>query len=218
MNIALILSGGVGRRFGNELPKQYNRINGKVVIDYVIEACLSSEKTNKIIVVCDPSYVDQSDILPFRDDIDVVFNGKDRYDSLNNGLLYINEKYKCTNICIFDAVAPMVYPELIDMYFDKLNEYDCVITCQKITGELGNYNFDTLLRENYYITQSPESFKYKLLTDCFNPNFESTELANQLPKDSKRYLNFEFKQNVKITYAFDLEYIGQLLKYFKNNS
>ena len=54
MNIALILSGGVGKRFAANLPKQYNLINEKPVIDYVIEACMKSKLTDKVIVVCDP--------------------------------------------------------------------------------------------------------------------------------------------------------------------
>lgn len=60
-----------------------------------------------------------------------------------------------------------------------------MITCQKITGSLGNYAFDPLDREDYYITQSPEAFRFPLLLAHFDPHFPSTELAWQLPKDSK---------------------------------
>lgn len=214
MNISLILSGGVGKRFGSVIPKQYCLINNKPVIDYVLEACIESKNTDKIVVVCDPDYVEYSNILRTNKEIDIVPNGKERYDSLNNGLQFIKQNYKCKNICIFDAVAPLVYPDLIDEYFDKLNENDCVITCQKITGELGNYDYDILLRDKFYITQSPESFRFDLLIKYFDKTFYSSELANQLPKNTKRYLNFEFKQNLKITYEFELEYIGYMLNYF----
>lgn len=214
MNISLILSGGVGKRFGADIPKQYCKINGKPVIDYVIEACLNSKKTDKTVVVCDPSYIEYSDILKQNTDIVVVPNGKERLDSLDNGLQYIKNNFRCKNVCIFDAVAPLVYPELIDTYFELLSENDCVITSQKITGELGNYSNDILLRDDYYITQSPEAFDFNLLMEHFDKTFYSTELANQLPKDSKRYLYFDFKQNLKITYNFELEYIGYMLDYF----
>jgi 2-C-methyl-D-erythritol 4-phosphate cytidylyltransferase len=104
MNIALILSGGVGKRFAANLPKQYNLINGKPVIDYVIEACMKSKLTDKIIVVCDPSCKQFSKYLE-NDEIETVVNGKERYDSLNNGVKYIKEHYDCQNICILDAAA-----------------------------------------------------------------------------------------------------------------
>ena len=215
MNIALILSGGVGKRFVSDLPKQYNLINGKPVIDYVIEACLDSKKTDKVIVVCDPAYKQFSKYLE-SGKIETVVNGKERYDSLNNGVEYIKNHYDCQNICILDAAAPLVYPELIDDYFSKLNEYDCVITCQKITGELGNYEYDILSRDSFYMSQSPEAFDFELIKTHFRPDFYSSELANQLPRDTKRYLNFDFNFNLKITYDSDLACAKALLDYFNN--
>ena len=214
MNIALILSGGVGRRFGADLPKQYNKVNGRPVIDYVIEACLNSSLTDKVVVVCDRSCIEYSPLLQ-SGRVDITDNGSERLESLNNGLQYIKNNYDCQKICIFDAVAPMVYPELIDNYFRWLDENDCVITCQKITGELGNYSFDIMNRNDYYITQSPESFNFPLLMERFDMNFPSTELANQLPQDGKRYLNFDFKENFKITYEHDLFIASEMLKHRK---
>ena len=38
MNIGIVLAGGTGRRFGGNMPKQYQTINGKEVIAYVIDA------------------------------------------------------------------------------------------------------------------------------------------------------------------------------------
>lgn len=115
-------------------------------------------------------------------------------------------------------MAPFVYPGLIDDYFNKLDDYDCVITCQKITGELGNYNFDVFNREDFYITQSPEAFKFKMLYDCFDPEAATSEVANQLPKNTKRYLNFDFKNNLKITYDFQLKYAELMMDYFKSKN
>lgn len=214
MNIAMIMSGGVGKRFGTVLPKQYNLIHGRPVIDYVIDACREAKSVDKIVVVCDPQCVQFSPELS-KGDIAVAPNGKERCYSLQNGLEFIRENYNCDNICILDAVAPFVYPELIDEYFARLADYDCVITCQKITGELGNYRYDILDRNEYYISQSPEAFRYNLLMRHFNAEFPSSELANQLPADAKRYLNFDFKNNLKITYDFELKYAEQMITYFR---
>lgn len=214
MNVALIMSGGVGKRFGSDLPKQYNTIKGRPIIDYVIDACKKSKLTDRIVVVCDPSCVGYSEYLK-NGEVDIALNGNERCYSLNNGLKFIEEHYDCDKVCIFDAVAPFVYPRLIDEYFSKLDEYDCVITSQKITGELGNYDYDILQRSDYYISQSPEAFRFKLLMKYFDPEFPSSELANQLPKNTKRYLNFDFKMNLKITYDFDLRYAEYMIDYFR---
>lgn len=215
MNIAMIMSGGVGRRFGAELPKQYHMLNGKRVIDYVIDACKAARQVDQIVVVCDPSYVEFMS-APEDSQIDITFGGKERNDSLSNGLHYIQAHYPCRRICIFDAVAPLVYPNLIDDYFQKLDEYDCVITSQKITGELGNYAYDILDRNQFYIMQSPEAFRFDVLMEHFDPHCRSTELANQLPRNSARYLNFDFPENLKITYNFDLDHAESLLRFYRD--
>lgn len=215
MQVALILGGGIGKRFGTALPKQYNSIAGKPIIDYVIDAAIQSQKTDRIVVVCDPRYSTHSQRMN-QGQVDIVAGGAERYDSLKNGLDYIAVHYPCRKLCILDAVAPFVYPELIDDYFDRLDTADAVITCQKITGSLGNYAFDPLDREDYYITQSPEAFRFPLLMEHFDPHFPSTELAWQLPKESKKYLNFNFPQNLKITYDFDLEYAAKMLPHYQN--
>ena len=38
MNIVMIMSGGVGKRFGANIPKQYANLKGKPIIDSVIDA------------------------------------------------------------------------------------------------------------------------------------------------------------------------------------
>lgn len=214
MNIAMIMSGGVGKRFGSVIPKQYNLINGRPVIDYVIESCKKSELTDRIVVVCDPQCIQFSSELRNKS-VDIAPNGSERCYSLENGFNYIKENYNCDNICILDAVAPFVYPDLIDDYFRKLTDYDVVITCQKITGELGNYDYDIMDRSKFYMSQSPEAFRFPLLMEHFDPEFPSSELANQLPKNTKRYLNFDFKHNLKITYDFDLKYASHMIDYFR---
>lgn len=217
MNIAMIMSGGVGKRFGSSIPKQYNLIKGKPVIDYVIDACKKSVLTDAIVVVCDPQCVSFSNELQ-HGKIDIAVNGVERCFSVKNGLDYIKRNFNCDKICILDAVAPFVYPKLIDDYFEKLDDYDCVITCQKITGELGNYDFEIFDRDNFYITQSPEAFSFKMLYDYFDCAAASSEIANHLPKSAKRYLNFDFKNNLKITYDFELKYAEQMIEYFKNKN
>lgn len=147
-------------------------LNCKLVIDYVIEASLKSKNCDKILIVADEEYIEYSRYLKSRK-FDMAPNGNERYDSINNGFEYIKNNYDCDKIIIVDAVAPFLYPELIDDYFDKLDGYDAVITTQKITGALGNYSYDPLDREDYYITQSPEAFKFKMIYENFNHNSKS---------------------------------------------
>ena len=191
-------------RFGASIPKQYCLLKGRPVIDYVIDAAKGSKSADGIIVVCDEHWVHLSKLLE-ESDFEHAPNGKERLNSLDNAFTLIKEKHpECEKIIILDAVAPFVTSELIDDYLDKLDDYDAVITCQKITGALGNYDFDPLDREKYYMTQSPESFRFKTLMPYFKTEFPSQELAWQMPRETKKYLNFDFKENLKLTYDFQL--------------
>ena len=48
MNVAMILSGGSGKRFGQEVPKQYQLVLGKPVVQYVVEAVKKVPKIDKV--------------------------------------------------------------------------------------------------------------------------------------------------------------------------
>ena len=134
MNIAMIMSGGVGKRFGAAIPKQYTLLKGRPVIDFVIDACRAAQEVDQILVVIDPDWVGYSEGL--RDPaLAFAPNGKERLDSVKSGFDYIAAHFPdCEKVVIFDAVAPFVYPDLIDDYFRRLGENDAVITAQKITG------------------------------------------------------------------------------------
>ena len=44
-NVILIMSGGVGSRFGADCPKQYCMMGGKQIIEYAIDAAGSSKSS-----------------------------------------------------------------------------------------------------------------------------------------------------------------------------
>lgn len=212
MNVILLMSGGVGNRFGANIPKQYVLLEGKPVIEYVLEACLNSKKVDKIVVVMNKQYTDISKLLN-DDKIEITDNGDSRYDSLKNGLEYINNNLECDNILIADAVAPFIYPELIDDYFEKLDDYDIVLTGQKITGALCDFEGTKYDREEFFMAQAPEAFKFKMLYHNVDYNTKYQAISALMPADSKRYVNFNFKNNLKLTYNFELQYASFLLNY-----
>ena len=53
MNIALILSGGRGRRMGGDLPKQYVPVNGRPILLYSLETIATDEKIDAVQIVAE---------------------------------------------------------------------------------------------------------------------------------------------------------------------
>lgn len=217
MNIVMIMSGGVGKRFGASIPKQYANLKGKPIIDYVIDAVNASKKCDKVVCVIDKQYIGLSEKL-HNSSIEFVENGDTRLKSVKNGLDYINSNYSCDKVIIVDAVAPFLYGKLIDEYFDYLDDYDCVITAQHITGALTDYDDNDYDRDKFIITQSPEGYLFDKLYNNFDVNYKYQEMAGMLGKGSKRYYNFEFKYNIKLTYDFELKYIESMMNHYNISS
>ena len=57
-NVVLVMSGGSGTRFGADKPKQYCDMKGRPVIEYVLEACKLSMRTDQVVIVTARDYVD----------------------------------------------------------------------------------------------------------------------------------------------------------------
>lgn len=212
MNIAMILSGGVGSRFGADTPKQYQDLLGKPVVSYVVDAAKEAQCIDVVLVVCAKEYMDW-----FKDDfkVDVCEGGKERNISLMNGLNYIKENYKCDKIMIFDAMRPFVTAKLIEEYMTLLNDYEVVATCQKIVDSLGCLDTHTCDRSRYYLLQSPEAFRFDVIYNNFDPNSPLVEAYQQLPEGTTLCKYFDFKDNYKLTYASDLEIMRAYMKYKK---
>ena len=212
MNIVVILANGVGARFGSNVPKQFHRINGKMIIEYVIESILAANTVDGIVVVTNleenKNYL--SELSQYRN-ISFVEGGVTRNFSLFNALSFIKKNYDCNKLIVCDAVRPMITGELIDKYFSYLDDYAAVVTAQKITDSLGCYDMHKVFRDRYYLMQSPEGFDFELLYECFDPESKLTEVTQQLPADSKIKLYFDFNDNYKLTYPADLKYIEALI-------
>jgi 2-C-methyl-D-erythritol 4-phosphate cytidylyltransferase len=218
MNVVAILANGVGARFGSNVPKQFHRVNGKMVIEYVIESIAQSSKTDKLVIATnvEANSVYLADACA-KYNIDLIEGGDTRNQTLKYVINYIESKFDCDKLIVCDAVRPMITAELMDKYFDFLDNNEAVVTAQKITDSLGCYNFQKVNRDDYYLMQSPEGFDFKLLAESFDENSELTEVTQQLPADSKIKLYFDFTNNFKLTYPADLKYLEALIKEKNNN-
>lgn len=213
MNIVAILANGVGNRFGSNIPKQFHKVNGKMVIEYVIKSILDSESLDKLVIATnvEANSVYLADICS-ENNIDLIDGGDTRNRSLKKVIDYIDNAYDCKKLIVCDAVRPMITGGLIDSYFDYLNDNTAVVTAQKITDSLGSYDFQKVDRERYYLMQSPEAFDFPTLRDSFDSESHLTEVTQQLPENSKIHLYFDFNNNFKLTYPADLKYLEALVK------
>ena len=55
-NVAIILSGGSGSRMECDIPKQYLKIHGKMIISYSLECFVCNKHIDGLIIAIDPKW------------------------------------------------------------------------------------------------------------------------------------------------------------------
>ncbi len=219
-SIGVILAGGTGTRFNGNMPKQYMKLNGKEVIAYSIDAFRNSKSLNDFIaVVNDDEYEEKN--IETKYGISCIKGGKTRNESIYNAINYIKNNFPdCEKVIFHDAARPFIKYDIIDNYIDLLNTNDAVITAVQITDSIGKLNEGPIDRSQYYLIQTPEAFKFRILLKYFSADSSITSIVQQMPKNLEVLRNHDLKFNLKITYPEDLFIAEQLirLKYFKKDS
>lgn len=204
MNAGVILSGGSGVRFGSELPKQYWTLNGRMVIEYSLRAFQESRLTDRYFAVVAPELCGN---CPFQSEypIPVVPGGATRNASMKAALDYIARTMpECQKVIVHEAARPFLTAEIIDDLFGRLDEYDAAIVTRPVTDALGSLRQWYVKREDYFLIQAPEAFRFPLLFSHFDPDSPVTAGVQQLPEGSRVLRYDRFPNNLKITYPEDL--------------
>lgn len=210
--IGIILAGGIGSRFKGDKPKQYYLINGREMISYSIEAFRNAESLDDFVVVLDDAEFEKGSIAE-KYGVKTVRGGKTRNHSLKNAMDWIQEHYpNCEKIIENNAACPMIVPKVINDIIGLLDDYDYVQCTYKITDALGSYRERLVDREDFFLIQSPDAYRFQELMACFNPDNPIGHPAVQLPDDAKGYNYFDFIPNFKVTYPEDIEIVELLMK------
>ena len=56
MNSAVIVAGGVGLRFGGDIPKQFIKIDGQEILSFSVNTFLDHPQIDEVIIVCHPDW------------------------------------------------------------------------------------------------------------------------------------------------------------------
>ena len=200
-NVVLVMSGGSGTRFGADRPKQYCMMNGKPVIEYVLEACKLSKQTDQVVVVTAKDYVES---VREQYGYPTTVGGNTRTESIYNGLQFVAQHYDCEKVVIINAVCPLVLDSQIDRYFQLLDDYDYVLTCWKVTSTLHRYDGQMVDRDDYFHVMEPEGYRFKPLHANYKKDFPVPYVFHQMPKNSKPFYCFDYPYTMKLTYSRDL--------------
>lgn len=180
MNYAVILSGGTGSRTGLDIPKQYYEVNGKKIIQYVIDTIEACDFIDKYIVVAAEEW--HESITVGESFLCFAKPGENRQISIYNALRAICENVTIINeedkVIIQDAVRPNTSIELYKKCFDFSGDYDGAMPVIQMKdtvylSEDGKQVTSLLNRSQIYAGQAPEAFrlnKYIIANEKLLPN------------------------------------------------
>lgn len=171
MNIAIILSGGVGSRMGLNIPKQYVVVNGQPIISYCLQTFLCNEHTDAIVIgVADEwkEYVmEQMEKLHPAKPVFYAEPGETRQYSIFNALRVVKDQDYSDDslVIIHDAARPLVNNELINRCYEACARADGsmpVIAVKDTTyySEDGKSITSLLDRSKLWAGQAPEAFVF----------------------------------------------------------
>lgn len=171
MNVAVVLSGGVGSRMGIDRPKQYVLVNNKPVISYCLKTFFENEMTDAILIGVSKEWEDYvcEIVDSFQCNKPVYYSlpGETRQLTIFNALNVLRELNLGEEdvVLIHDAARPMVSHDLINRCFESCKLADGVmpVVPVKDTTYLSSdgLHIDSLLNRNHlWGGQAPEAFKF----------------------------------------------------------
>ena len=226
MNVAIIVAGGKGTRFGGHRPKQFLEINGTPIIVHTLRQFEHAQKIDRVVVA-----VPAEEVNAFRSVVEesslkkvsqVVAGGDTRAQSVKCGLASIEAAHL---VAVHDAVRPLVTPEEIDqVVLAAANNSGAAILVAPVSDTIKEVDHDRILktvpRAQLRRALTPQCFRFDILKRAYADLEEIESLRIDVTDDSFLVERLGVPitivkgsaRNIKITNQEDLAVAKTLLK------
>ncbi|MGL5712444.1 MAG: 2-C-methyl-D-erythritol 4-phosphate cytidylyltransferase [Paraclostridium sp.] len=223
MNGVIIVAAGSGSRMKRDINKQFIKLDGKEIIVHTIEKFYKNEDIDDIVIVIKESeekyFVDNIINKYGFDNIKLAYGGNERQDSVYSGIVKLNKN--CDIVLVHDGARPFVNKSIIKNSISEAKENSAVVVgvpvkdTIKVVNKGGNI-VDTPNRSMLWSVQTPQAFKYKIITkayeDAYNNNYYGTDDAMLVERIGYTVKMIEGSyDNIKITTEEDLHFGIQIL-------
>lgn len=214
---AIITAGGIGKRMGGDIPKQFIKIWGRPIILHTLEAFDASASIDLIVVTSPSAWLEETRNLiasaELSKDWFVVEGGERRQDSVANGVYALPSDVEV--VVIHDAVRPFVETRLIDMCVEiALSEGACIAAIPVVdtikVSHGGVYIDETPDRSKLWHAQTPQAFRAHLLRRAIDEarrlGISATDEAMLVERlGAKVRIIMGSPKNIKITVPWDID-------------
>ncbi len=232
--IAIIAAGGQGKRIvgvhpeeihpEGKLPKQFLMLKDKPILAHTVDKFERCGLVDEIILVVPEGYLEYCskiivDKYGFKKVRKVICGGKKRQDSIYSGLKACPDNTSI--VVIHDGVRPLISPDKISEAIKRCKEKRAVVLAVPVKETVKRVEQSTIIttldRDKIWLTQTPQTFEYKLILDAYKKaeedNFVGTDdsaLVERLGYEVT-ILEGDYK-NIKITTAEDFTIAEKILE------
>lgn len=230
-NIAIIIAGGVGKRMGQKIPKQFININDKPVLVYTLESFQRHPQIDAIELVCldgwqnvAEAYAKQYGITKLKW---IVTGGETGQESIRNGVFNLEGKAaKDDIILVHDGVRPLIDNEVISDVIVKCQQYGNAVTSMPYNEQIFVIDEKDSAKTHQYIPRetlrrvsTPQAYNFDLLDSKYHEAFEKkigiygSSYTNTMMVDLGVELHFAAgsDMNIKLTTPENLSFFKAYL-------
>ena len=215
---AVIVAGGAGKRFGSKEPKQFLLLNKKKMFIWSILAFKKVKECKQIILVVPEYKLPEMEKYKKLYKIEVVCGGKERYNSVQNGLSCVRDNIDF--VAVHDAARPLITSKIIKEVFDSAVKCDGAIAANVARDTIkfsknGKNITKSIDRNNVWQAQTPQMFRTKVLKKVYSGKIPKniTDDAQLVEKTGKKVMLVDGGyENFKVTQPIDFKLAEYILK------
>tara|TARA_B100000508_G_scaffold141097_1_gene147119 strand:+ start:230515 stop:231177 length:663 start_codon:yes stop_codon:yes gene_type:complete len=214
----IVTAGGIGKRMGSELPKQFILVAGIPILQRSIKAFADAVPDAQILVTLPEQWIsfweDLCEQHNFRVRHEVVSGGIERYDSIK---LALNKAHGKT-VLVHDGVRPLVSKDVILNIINNVNATNGVIPVIPLKSSIRKgtrTNNEAVRRDEHWEVQTPQGFARITLEKAYEQPYTSdvTDDATLVERLGFSILMVDGdEKNLKITTPIDLMIAEKILE------
>lgn len=214
--IAIIVAAGQGKRMGQ--PKQFLKIDGKPMLAWTVAVFQKCKAVNGIILVVAEDQLALAKKLKAAKLLSIVAGGKERQDSVRNGLAALPKTAQF--VLVQDGARPAVTSKMINASLKIASETGAAVVGVPVKDTIkrverrGERVVETVDRSGLWAAQTPQTFTAGIIKKAYERLGESiTDDAMAVEK-----LGIPVKmvmgsyENIKVTTPEDLDLMATILK------
>lgn len=211
----IITAGGIGKRMGSSIPKQFLLLGGKPVLMHSIERFAFLKNTQLLVTLPSDWWLHWQELCQkynFNIPHILVEGGVERYDSIKNALTRATGDI----IAVHDGVRPLVSKTTIENCLKLAHKHGTAVPVLPLKESIRKGTLEESTSQNrseFYSVQTPQCFQRDVLLKAYQLPFSSdiTDDASLVEKAGfPIFLTLGNEENIKITTPMDLK-IGEVL-------